>query len=401
MIISLIICFLSFKTIVAFPRFSFPEPGGEYSVGTRYFLFEDTERESVFTDHESGYYRITVQVWYPSEKADINPCYYQTKESAAAIASIFGMPGFILNYLSKINTNSFQDAIPHKADAPYPVIFYSPGGSGWINQASAVNEELASNGFVVISVGHESTEPFLRNENGDVITLDMYNEYASSINNELYSDQVENIKGIIIDCDNIEAKYELHQELNKAQPLNVNDVKERTGNIYYIINRLNEINKELSGIADTSSIGIFGFSKGGAVAGEVCVNDNPVRAGINLDGFMYGDIVEEPIDRPFMFIHSVSSDPEAYINDYFFHQSTEEAYMLKISGTTHANFGDLSLFDGVFKNRGVLGSIDGEKAIRIQRDYILAFFNKHLKNLNNHLLDNNEMGYDEVEFFKK
>lgn len=401
MILSLVICYFSFKSLQAFPQYKIPEPTGEFTVGTKYYLFKDPGRKSIYKDHESGKYRISVQVWYPAEKTGSHPEYYQTGESASCIASIFNMPGFILHYLSRIKTNSYLEAKTLGEGAPYPLVFYSPGGTGWINQASAVNEELASCGFVVISVGHESTEPFLRDDHGEFIPLNVYNDYAQVINSELYSDTVETIKGQIINCQNIENKYELHKQLNKAQPVNVNDVKTRAENIYFIIKQLPDINKELSGILDTSAIGVYGFSKGGAVAGEVCVNTNPVKAGINLDGFMYGDIVEKPLNRPFMFVHSVSSDPEAYINNYFYNKAEADAYMLKINGTTHANFGDLSLFGGIFKTRGVLGPINGKKAIEIQRAYVLAFFKKYLKNINNNLLDQYPPNYHEVELFRK
>jgi hypothetical protein len=401
MILGMVICYFSFKTLKAFPQFRMPEPTGEYAVGTKYYLFEDPGRESVYTDHASNNYRIGIQIWYPAEKIHSEPVFYQTKESSACIASLFDMPGFILNYLSKIKTHSFYNATLLLNDAPYPIVFYSPGGAGWINQTGAINEELASNGFVVISVGHESTEPFIRNENGDVIPLNMQNDYTQAISRELYSEAVENIKGRIINCENIEDKYELHKELNKTKPLNINDIKNRADNIYFIIDKLPLINREMSGISDTSVIGIYGFSKGGAVAGEVCVNCNTVKAGINLDGFMYGDIVEEPLLQPFMFVHSVSSDPQAYINDYFFNKAENDAYMMKIKGTTHANFGDLSLFGGIFKNRGVLGSINGKRAIEIQRAYVLAFFNRYLKDKNEEPLEIDSSEYHEVEIFRK
>ena len=401
MILCLVICYFSFKSLQAFPQFKFPEPTGEYGVGTKYYLFEDPGRKSIYFDHESGNYRITVQVWYPAEEPGSSPIYYQTKSSATCIASIFNLPGFVMHYLSKIRTNSYYEAKPSVNVIPYPVIFYSPGGTGWINQPSAVNEELASNGFVVISVGHESTEPFLRDKHGEVIPLNLYNQYAQAINRELYSEVVENIKGQIINCQITENKYELHKQLNKVQPVNVKDVKTRAENIYYIIGQLPVMNKDLLNIIDTLTIGIYGFSKGGAVAGEVCVNNNLVSAGINLDGFMYGDIMVKPLPCPFMFIHSVSSDPQAYINDYFFSKTEADAYLLKISGTTHANFGDLSLFGGIFKDRGILGSINGERAIELQRKYILAFFNKYLKGTDSGLLDNDSQVYNEIELYRR
>ena len=401
MILGIVICYFSIKTLNSFPQFRIPEPTGVYAVGTKYYLFEVPGRESVYRNHAGKNYRIGIQIWYPAENSHSEPVFYQTKKSSECIASIFDMPGFILNYLSKIKTHSYHNATPLMSYGPYPIVYYSPGGTGWINQASAVNEELASHGFVVISVGHESTEPFLRDRDGEVIPLNINNDYAQAINEELYSEAVENIKSRIINCEKIDDKYELHQELNQAKPLNVNDIKNRADNIYFTIDKLLLINKELSGISDTSAIGIYGFSKGGAVAGEVCVNSNTVKAGINLDGFMYGDIVEKPLLQPFMFVHSVSSDPQAYINDYFFKKAENDAYMMKIKGTTHANFGDLSLFGGIFKTRGVLGSINGERAVEIQRAYVLSFFNRYLKDKNEELLEKDLSEYHEVEISRK
>ena len=126
-----------------------------------------------------------------------------------------------------------------------------------------------------------------------------------------------------------------------------------------------------------------------------------MKAGLNMDGFMYGKIVENPIKVPFMYMHSVSSDESAFINDWFYKQTKNMAYMLKIKGTVHSNYGDFSLFDGIFKEQGLLGPIDGERCVEIQRAYILAFFNKHLKGRESDLLNESSTTYPEVEFFLK
>ena len=45
---------------------------------------------------------------------------------------------------------------------------------------------------------------------------------------------------------------------------------------------------------------------------------------------------------------------------------------------------------------GVLGSIDGKRCLRIQNDYVRAFFDKHLKGRDNGLLDGPSADYPEV-----
>jgi hypothetical protein len=120
-----------------------------------------------------------------------------------------------------------------------------------------------------------------------------------------------------------------------------------------------------------------------------------------MDGFMYGRIVQAPLATPFMFMHSVSAMESAWINDWFYENSRATSYMLKIRGTTHANYGDLSLFDGIFRSRGVLGAIDGVRCIEIQRAYTLAFFAAHLTGERPDLLAGPSPEYPEVEFVSK
>lgn len=168
----------------------------------------------------------------------------------------------------------------------------------------------------------------------------------------------------------------------------------RAQDISLLIDKLPELNdKFFFGKLDVTNIGIMGFSKGGATAGEVCVVDGRVKAGLNMDGFMYGKIVENPIKVPFMYMHSVSAVESAFINDWFYQQTKNTAYMLKIKGTVHSNYGDFSLFDGIFKEQGILGPIDGQRCVEIQRAYVLAFFNKHLKGEPSDLLNEGPTAY--------
>jgi len=400
MIAGILLCFLSIRVMQAFPQFSFPKPTGTYAIGTKYLLFENENKKINEQGEGDKYNRISVKLWYPAIKNDHGRYqYYHTRESARSMASIFNTPGFIFNYLARIKTNTYQDAQPVLSDHPFPLVLYAP--SSGINQTSSINEELASQGFVVLSIGHEATEPYIYDPDGNIIQLDFNSYYNIRLRDELYSLEVEQIKNQIINCEKPENKFELQKQLNDAQPFNLKDIKDRASYIDFIIDMIPEINEMLSGIVDTCRIGIYGFSKGGATTGEVCVNNNNIKAGINLDGFMYGDIVYKPLNIPFMFVHSVSSNPDAFINDWFYEGALSDAYMIKINGTTHSNFGDLSLFGGIFKKRRILGPINGIRSVEIQRAFILAFFKKYLYRENMAILDEDFSKYPEVEFYKK
>jgi predicted dienelactone hydrolase len=397
----ILLCGASLLATLNFPRFAFPPPTGEYAVGTDFLMLTDGSRSDFAEESLSDGRVVSVRAWYPARTEPGGRAgQYQNAESSAGIARLFQMPAFLLNYLSKIPTHSFENAALLAGDTPRPVIIFSP--SAWMNHTTAINEELASHGFVVLAVGHASTEPFIYDSKGTVLPLDPGHSLHQELRRELYSDAVESIKNRIIRCTDIDQKKDLHQQLNRVQPLNVRDIKLRSGDIRFLIDKLPELNGTLfSGSLNLDQIGVMGFSKGGATAGEVCVTDTRVKAGLNMDGFMYGTIVDTPLEIPFMFMHSTPAVEEAYINDWFYRETKAEASMMKIKGTTHSNFGDLSLFGGIFKKRGVLGGIDGGLCVEIQRAYVLAFFEKHLKGEDSSLLKITSKKYPQVEFFMK
>jgi len=151
---------------------------------------------------------------------------------------------------------------------------------------------------------------------------------------------------------------------------------------------------------DTSKVGVIGLSKGGAAAGQFCVSDNRCKAGINLSGFMFGDAVEEAFTKPFMIMESVEPsctdcDP---ICDLFYENSLSASYMVRINDARHGNFTDLSLMGGINKLLGNIGPINVKRFLKIQNDYVLSFFNQHLKGEPSDLLNGSARKYEEVIF---
>ena len=108
---------------------------------------------------------------------------------------------------------------------------------------------------------------------------------------------------------------------------------------------------------------------------------------------MFGDAVEKPFTRPFMIMESVEPsctdcDP---ICDVFYKNSLDAAYMVRINGARHGNFTDFSLM-------GRIGPINGRRFLKIQNDYVLAFFNQYLKGEPSDLLNDSTRKYEEVVF---
>lgn len=143
----------------------------------------------------------------------------------------------------------------------------------------------------------------------------------------------------------------------------------------------------------------MGFSKGGAAAGQFCVTDTRCKAGINLTGIMYGDIVDIDLQVPFLFINEEELwCPDCYPNNLFFKQADSDAYQIKIRGARHANFGDFMLNGWLTQPVGTKPAIDVQRVILIQNVYYLAFFDKHLKGMASTLLNGPSADFPEVVF---
>ena len=72
--------------------------------------------------------------------------------------------------------------------------------------------------------------------------------------------------------------------------------------------------------------------------------------------------------------------------------------MVRINDARHANFSDFSLLGGINKLSGNIGPINGKRFLKIQNDYVLAFFNQYLKGEPSNLLDGSMQKYKEVIF---
>ncbi|MHC4752801.1 MAG: alpha/beta hydrolase [Planctomycetota bacterium] len=163
---------------------------------------------------------------------------------------------------------------------------------------------------------------------------------------------------------------------------------------------MNSENGLFAGRLDTGRIGVVGHSMGGTASGQACLTDERCKAGINMDGIQLGDMIERNMSRPFMFMHHDNVGARnKMLNRIFFEHSEGPSYLVLIKGTRHMNFSDFSLYGygSIAQLSGVIGNIDGKRCMRILSDYVLAFFNKHLKGQDSGLLDGSSPECPEVE----
>ncbi|KAI1206872.1 uncharacterized protein F4807DRAFT_469888 [Annulohypoxylon truncatum] len=203
--------------------------------------------------------------------------------------------------------------------------------------------------------------------------------------------------------------------LNSSNATIANDVDIRTSDLISVLNALSN-----STITDkiphfngqgppkqklnTERVGIFGHSLGGATALSVTSNDTRFVVGANLDGSYWGSEKQKGTAAPFMTLtsegHNRTGD-QTWADTWPNLRGFRREYT--VSGAKHMDFSDLPVIIEVWpygippKSEQSLGTINGTRIMEIQRAYLTSLFQRFLKGDNNGLLDGVGMeGWPEV-----
>jgi predicted dienelactone hydrolase len=128
------------------------------------------------------------------------------------------------------------------------------------------------------------------------------------------------------------------------------------------------------GRLDLKNVGVMGHSFGGATAAMFCRKDPRCKAGIDLDGQLFGESAEPGINQPFMFLvadHTGTLSAEdqqiaAKIKTLYDHSGPGRQYVtLRDSG--HFNFSDKSLLINgqIPRQSGTIGKIDARRGLSV------------------------------------
>ena len=380
-----------------------PKPTGKYSVGTQEFSLGDNSRGETLTDDADDKRELYIRVWYPAQNvsADAKPQPIfgsQTKELAEAIAASLRLPKGALSFLALVSSHSYADAPLAAAKDRFPVIVFSHGYyQGFAAQNADQMEELASHGYVVFTIGHtyetilnvfpdgravsaaEKPPLFQPNPKAGELTKS-YMESKTPAERAAYARQIV-----------------LLSPANERLRVWVNDVQ-------FVLDEIERMNAGktksiFAGKLDVKRIGVMGMSFGGATAGEVCLKDKRCRAGINMDGLQHGDVYASGLKRPFMFMNNETQNQG--INRDIYEAAKSNAYFLTVKGAKHLNFSNFNLLSALDRESQILGKIPGDRMEKIMSSYILAFFDKYLKNIDSPMLERPSSDFPEIVFSAK
>ncbi len=388
---------------VLVPVFSLPGTDGPYTVGTAYLNLTDTNRLEMFSQDGSAYREIFAQVWHPSDDnvhKDPIPYWEYINETHFMLTGLFRMPQFFFNHLKYVKTHSHRDIPISQAESKFPVLIFQHGYTFWINQNTPLMEHLASHGYIVVSIAHAYETCFFISRDGSVKPFYYDNEKLQLRWREVFDPEIAALYEQRKNMTDIAKEIAIKRNALELQPFMQASVREWQKDASFVIDQLQALNRAgsqsfLEGKLDLARLGAFGMSFGGAATGQLAIMDRRIRAGINLDGTQWGDVLDHPLEIPFMYFHN---EPYQNTNDIYYNKAVGPVYRGYIEGTEHLNFCDFGFFSPAFKWMGLLGEIAPHRATQILNVYTRAFFDKYLKGTETNFFQGELKNYPEVHF---
>jgi dienelactone hydrolase len=342
----------------AAPSIALPPPSGRFAVGTVSLRWVDASRPDPFLPRRRR--EVLVQLWYPATgTASFPPAQYLPAGAARAFERLAGIATPVFDRI-RVHARSGAPVVSGR----HPLVLFSPGFGMLTGFYTSLLEELASQGFIVVAIDHP------------------------------YDAEVVELPGGRL----VRKRFGDGPAPERALSIRIADVR-------FVLDRLPRLNGHgrLAGKLDLGHIGMFGHSLGGATAAELMLRDQRVDAGANLHGSFHQNAERRGVRGPFLLMtapRGVGPNEQPY-RAHLRHSQLR----LALRGAEHYAFSDFALtlptlerLAPGLRNELAVGSIDGRRALAIERRYLSAFFRAHLKATREPLLTRASAAYPEVSF---
>jgi predicted dienelactone hydrolase len=357
-----------------------PPPGGPLTVGTASFELVDESRSDPYAPTPSPR-RLMIQAWYPATPTtQIAPWMDSADLFAPYLADFINMPPWFLDHLAYAKTSSYLNAPPETENGPYPLIFFSHGWNGFKEQNTFQMQELASRGYVVVSIQHTY---------GAILTA--FPDGTLAPNNPA-----------ALPSGAPEEEYDIAARALVAQ---------WAGDIDYTLNILDGWNTSgenllFHGLLNLEQIGAMGHSTGGGAAIQFCGSDPRCKAGLAMDPFMTPvslEVLESGVQQPFLYLFSqswadnVESKNNRLFNGFYANLPRHNP-VITLLGTNHYDFSDLPALSPLAPQLGLKGPLNGARVQELINTYTAAFFDEQFKNIPSPLFDGPQPAYPEMRY---
>ena len=367
-----------------------PSPSGKHSTGVTYLSFTDDSRKDLFDNSHENNREITVKAWYPTDMSSEREPYFL---NPALVVDSFQFP----KIFRQLETNSGRDLPISSKEKDYPVLLFSHGWGEHYSHSTILMEELASHGYIIFSIAHHYECKFSFYPDGRTIYLDGNSLRFQKLMQEQRNPKAMELFQKMYSASDDKERLQVFVETNNMLPTFLKESpKYWAEDISFFLNQLKNINQEneiFKGTLNLDKIGVFGMSMGGIASSEICITDRRIKAGISVDGGLFGPVLDKKIEIPFMFLNS-----KRFLGygNLFSSKSTMDCYSLSVKDSDHYNFTDYSIYPAPFATP-LLGTIDGNKTIEIMNVMVLAFFDKYLREKHDINLIKKAKEYSEIE----
>jgi hypothetical protein len=362
-------------------RLTLPAPTGRHRLGTASLYLVDPSRPDPWVPSQRVR-QLMIQLWYPAEAVDGYPrAPYMTSPTARAYEKIMGLPR--LNW--PITAGHLGAQVRPRAGG-WPVVLYSHGLGGERTETTCLVEDLASHGYVVVTIDHV--------HDADVVVLpDGRVEFCA-------------VPAPTVD---------------KDTPATTKEIVSRVADVRFVLDQLAVINRGgnpdhdhrplprgLRGALDLDRIGMLGQSDGGSTTAHAMHLDARVKVGVDLDGTLWTPQAVAGSGRPLLLFGRQDLDPfEAATWAAFWTKQRGPKLWLNLEGSTHATFTDFAaLVPQAAPILGkppswviaLIGTINGPRAVTVERSYLRAYFDRYLRRHDSPLLTGPSPCYPEVRF---
>lgn len=337
-----------------------------FFIGAKQYSWEDTGR---LDEYYGEARKVNVRVWYPSNKF--------TSSSLRASYLLFGeklykkLEGWTeedYKSVQEVKTASLIGIPIQDNLTKAPLLIFSPSLGGNLSYYTYYAEYFAKKGYIVMGINH------LYESEAVVADEKVY------LANHSFQDSLKSLKI----PDDISAE-QYRESMGLRQKILAQDIQ-------FSLDQL-LADEEIKNAIDTSKIGIFGHSVGGAGAVYCSILDKRIKVVINLDGTPPSIALNNGIDIPYLFIEDMTDykNHEGHATQYkrrsdFCELNRADSWRVLVKGFNHNSFLDINYYLAESRSKAQSEKTNLDKVINYMDDF-----------LNHYLLGSDELHIKPIE----